>query len=115
MNQINHELRHDVIVGRCDHGSVKYPKHAGMAFCKEGEGHYCLRLHMFPGITYCLSKNHGENPNYTLFSTIVNGDGGIRFQNLVGAARLTQDLKTHLEIRLNHVERRLYMNLFTCQ
>jgi hypothetical protein len=106
------ELKHDIVVGRCEDGKILLPKNAGSAIKRGDDGFYSMRLHMFPGVTYFLSKNHGDNPNYTLFSRILRTEGGVRFQNPVGAARLRPDLKTHLEIRFNLIDRRIFMSLF---
>ena len=109
-NQV--EAKHDLYVGRCEDGKLLYSKHAGAAFQTSGAPFFTLRLHMFPGVSYFLSKNHGDGGSYTLFSKIVRDDDGTRFQNPVGFARLRTDLKTHLEVSLNLLERRIYMSLF---
>ena len=106
------ELRHELVVGRCEGGKILLTKNAGLAIRKSAETFYSLKLHMFPGLTYFLSKNFGENPNYTIFSKIISDEGGVRFQNPVGAARLSNDMRTHLEIRFNLMDRRVCMSLF---
>lgn len=110
-----HEQKYELVVGRCDGGRVQYPKNTGFALRRGEELFYMLKLNMFPGATYYLSKNHGENPNYTLFAKMLRDDKGVRFQNPIGAARLRTDLKTHLEIRFNLFDRRVYMSLFPAQ
>ena len=106
------EQKHDLAVGRCEDGKILFPKNAGSAIRRGEDPFYSLRLHMFPGVTYFLSKNHGDNPNFTLFSRILRTEDGVRFQNPVGAARLRPDLKSHLEIRFNLIDRRVFMSLF---
>ena len=106
------ETKHEIVIGRCEEGKILFPKNTGFAFKRSDETFYTVRLHMFPGATYYLSKNHGENPNYTLFSKLLRTEEGTRFQNPVGAARLRTDMKTHLEIRFNLIDRRLFMSLF---
>lgn len=115
MTNEQNELKHELVVGRCEAGKLLLPKNAGLAIRKSNESFYSLRLHMFPGVTYFLNKNFGENPNYTLFSKILRDEEGVRFQNPVGAARLRTDLKTHLEIRFNLIDRRVFMSLFPAQ
>lgn len=106
------ELKHDLLVARCDEGRLLHAKNAGSALRRENDSFYALRLHMFPGTTYFLSKNYGDNPHYTIFSKILRSEEGIRFQNPVGSARLRPDLKTHLEMRFNLLDRPMFMSLF---
>lgn len=108
----DNEPRHDIVVGFVRDGKLESPKQAGTAVWREESGFYTVRINMFPNVTYFLSKNHGDNPNYTVFSRVIRKDDGVRLQNPVGFARLSDEVKTHLEITFNLLSRKLFMSLF---
>ena len=111
-NPKQNDPRHDIVVGTIRDGKIEFAKQAGAATWRDDCGFFTVRLNMFPNVTYFLCKNHGDNPNYTIFSRCVHRDDGVRLQNPVGFARLPDEVKTHLEMTFNLLNRKLFMSLF---
>lgn len=106
------EERFDLAIGRIEQGNLQAPKHAGVAIRTADDSYFSLRLSMFPNVIYYLNKNAAQNGTYTVFSRLIKGTECTKFQNPVGFARLRPDLRTHMEIRFNLLERPLFMSLF---
>ena len=85
---------------------------AGHAIHYAGDDHYLLKLMMIPNVSYFLAKNPGSQATYTVFTKCLRLGERLRFQNPVGFARLTDDLKTHMEIELPLFKTSVFMSLF---
>lgn len=107
--------RFELVTGRIENETVVKPMFAGVALSYPEESHYVLRLSMFPKQFYYLNKNHENQTHYTIFSRRVldpNDPKKVHFQNPVGMARLTQNLKSHLEVKFSLFDTTLFMNLY---
>ena len=105
---------YEVFLGSKYDGKLNSIHIAGFATLSDGSNFYYLRLMMFPGMTFYLSKNNNPE-SYTIFAKFVGTEASFKLQNPVGTARLSDDLKTHLEIRFPLLARPLFMSLFPRQ
>jgi hypothetical protein len=103
---------YQIVTGQRVGNHIQHPLIAGYAFHHEGANHYEMRLMMFPGVTYYLSKNRDSLTNYTIFSKCIRDNAGSRFQNPVGSGRLDDNLRSHLEIRFPLLGSKVFMDLF---
>jgi len=89
---------------------LKHALLAGHATIEEGKEYYEVRLMLFPGITYYMTKNKDSMTQYTVFAKrIQNSEGKCKFQNPVGMGELRD---SYIEIRFPLIRADLYMNLF---
>jgi hypothetical protein len=112
MNDVSNESIFEIVSGVRGRGEIIRPQLAGHATLQSGSDYYLVRLMVFPGVTYYLSKNRSSLDTYTLFSKKITVDGEVRLQNPVGSGRTMGDLKTHLEVKVPLLNLTLYMNLF---
>ncbi len=102
----------EIVTGFRSRGEILRSMVVGHATLYPESDHYFVRLMIFPGMTYYLSKNRSSNDSYTLFAkkTFINGE--VRLQNPVGTGRMLGDVKTHLEMRIPLLNLSLFMSLF---
>ena len=111
--------KYELVVAELSHGEngpeLKNPLLAGFAVQFEGDSHYVVRLSMFPGIPYYLSKNRSSQTQFTLFGKLVKDPEtyAIHFQNPIGSGKLINETKSHIEIRLPLLGTSVFMNLFS--
>lgn len=105
----------EVYLGTKNGGELVDKVIAGHAFLYEGDTHYVLKLMMIPNVVYFLGKNPESQITYTVFTKCIELPKRLKFQNPVGFARLTDDLKTHMEIELPLFRTKVYMSLFPKQ
>ena len=108
------EERFELAIGKVEQGKLQFAKHTGLAIKAIDEDYFMLRLSMFPNVNYFLSKNASQDGTYTIFSKSYRAEGGVKFQNPVGFAKLRADLRTHMEVRFNLFEKPIFMSLFPC-
>lgn len=104
--------KYELVIGRKENRKLVHPLVAGQCFMNEGEPFYTVKLMMFPGQTYYLSKNKNSADRYTIFSKIVRDEGSTRFQSPVGSGRLTEELPSHMELYFPVLRAQMYMCLF---
>ena len=104
--------RYEILLGIKFQGKLKRPLVCGHAFLHEGETYYNVKLMIFPGQTYYLTKKRDSQDQYTVFSKIVRTNEGVKFQNPVGVGRLNADLSSHLEIYFPVLRSQMFMCLF---
>ena len=104
--------KYDLYSGEKQNGTLADPKFAGFSLLFEGNLHYVVRLIMFPHTWYYLAKNRESQNGYTIYSKCIRNADLIRFQDPVGVANLSDDLKTHLELKFHLFSQSVFMNLF---
>lgn len=104
--------KHEIVIGRKQNGEIANQLVAGQAFLREGETFYTVKLMMFPGQTYYLTKNKDSQDRYTVFAKQVQNDGAVKFQNPVGSGRLSQEVPMYLEIYFPVLRSQMFMSLF---
>ena len=108
--------KYELVTGKAvSNGELINPMLAGYAYNYEGESHYVLRLSMFPKSFYYLIKNKDSATSYTVFSRRLVDPGDptkIWFQNPVGSGQVTEELKSHLELRFPLIGVPIFMSLF---
>lgn len=112
MDSVTQRTKHEIFLGRKTGETITNPTIAGCALLFEGNNYYVLQLMMFPDRYYFMAKNKDSSAYYTIFSRKVKSDDSVHFQNPVGSARLSEDLKTHLELKFHLFNTNLYMSLF---
>lgn len=103
--------KHELVLGWKHHGELTNQLAAGHAFLREGDSYYSLKLMIFPGQTYYLTKNKDSYDRYTIFAKQVHTANGMKFQNPVGSGRLTDDLSSHMELYFPVIHSRMFMCL----
>lgn len=103
---------YQVFIGTKQNGLLRDPVIAGHGIHYVGDDHYVLKLMMIPNVSYFLAKNPSSQATYTVFTKCLRSGDRLRFQNPVGFARLSDDLKTHLEIEFPLLKTSVYMSLF---
>lgn len=104
--------KHEIVIGRKQDGELTNPLATGQAFLREGDSYYTVKLMMFPGQTYYLTKNKDSCDRYTIFSKQVKTDDTMKFQNPVGSGRLSQDLSAYLELYFPVIRSQMFMCLY---
>lgn len=104
--------KHEIVIGRKQDGALFNVLTAGHAFLREGDNFYTIKLMMFPGQTYYLSKNRDSYDRYTVFAKQVKIEDTLKLQNPVGSGRLSQELSSHLEIYFPVLRSQMFMSLF---
>ena len=103
--------RFEIFRGREVNGQLVGLRICGYAFQNEEDKYYRVKLFFLPENTYYMSKNQGSG--YTIFSKITTGeDGKIVFQNPVGFAKLMDQVRTHLYVRIPDLASHMFMSLF---
>ena len=100
-----------LLVGTRTTSALLNPFKVGSAIKEKIKDHYVLRLTMFPRAGYYLVKVKDSLTNYLVFSHCHQDREHSRFRGLVGYGRLTEDLKTHLEIRFPLLGLKVFMKL----
>lgn len=104
--------KYDLVIGRKLKNQLVNTLATGQCFLNEGEGHYVVKLMMFPGQTYYMVKNRHSTDRYTIFAKLIREEGSIRFQNPVGSGRLSDDLSTHMELYFPVLRSQMFMSLY---
>ena len=104
--------RYELVVAKKAEGQLTNSLVCGHAFLEEGDTYYTVKLMMFPGQSYYLSKNRDSQDRYTVFSKLVHSEASVRFQNPVGSGRLSADLASYLEIYFPIFRSQIFMCLF---
>ncbi len=115
MEPTNSASKYDIFLGNVVDGALLDKKIAGFALLFEGNRYYVMRLMMFPHTWYFLSKNKDSQTHYTVFAKCLRSKDTVRFQDPVGLAILSDDLKTHLEVYFPILDTTVYMSLFPTQ
>lgn len=108
----NQSTRYEILIGKKQDGELQKSLISGHAFLMEGDSHYTVKLMMFPGQTYYLTKNRDSHDRYTVFSKLVQYDQESRFQNPVGSGRLSSELGSYLEIYFPVLKSQMFMCLY---
>lgn len=103
--------KHEIVIGKKNGNVVERPLVSGHAFLNAGDGHYSLKLFMFPNQTYYMVKNRNSSTKYTIFAKQVSDERGTRFQNPVGLAQLP-DQSMYVEIYLPILRTQMFMSIF---
>jgi hypothetical protein len=104
--------KHEIVIGRKQNGELANALVAGQAFLREGDSFYVVKLMMFPGQTYYLTKNRESHDRYTVFAKIVKTEDSVKFQNPVGSGRLSLELASYLELYFPVLRSQMFMSLF---
>ena len=104
-------LKHDIFVGQVGSDQLEQVFNIGYAFKYDDLNYYIIKLWPLPGTTYYLAKNR-DGDRFTVFSKMLNGVEGVKFQNPVGYAVLRPELKDYIEICLRFPKQRIYMSLY---
>ena len=108
----NQTTKYELVTGRKYNGELTNALVAGQAFLREGQTFYTIKIMMFPGQTYYLTKNKDSHDRYTVFAKIVSTEETIKFQNPVGSGRLSTDLSSYLEFYFPVLRTQMFMSLF---
>jgi len=108
----SNSTRYEIVIGKKAEGELHRPLVCGHAFLHEGDTYYTIKLMIFPGQSYYLTKKRDSQDSYTIFSKLVRTESGVKFQNPVGNGRLNADLATHLEIYFPVLRSQMFMCLF---
>ncbi len=102
--------KHEIVIGYRNQGKLEKPLLTGHAFLNTGDDFYTVKLMMFPGQTYYLSKNR-DSQRYTVFAKQVSDERGTRFQNPVGLGQLLEDVM-YIGIYFPVLRSQMYMSLY---
>ena len=89
-------------------------KTVGMAYLKEGQGIYTLRLWTFLDDKYFLLPSKEDSSKYLLMTREPNKSGTSKnkyFWNIVGNAKV-QSGKNVIELNFDLLDKKIYMNIF---
>ncbi len=89
-------------------------KTVGMAYLKEGQGIYTLRLWTFLDDKYFLLPNKEDSSKYLLMTREPNKSGTSKnkyFWNIVGNAKV-QSGKNVIELNFDLLDKKIYMSIF---
>ncbi len=103
---------YEVFLGEMTDEGLKNSIIAGHAVLDDSSEYYLLRLLMFPGCQYFLSKDKGSQDHYVVFTKLIQTPQGTRLQNPVGYGSLFDDFKNFLEIRFSLLDKSVFMCLF---
>lgn len=108
----NLTTKHEIVIGCKLRSKLHNTLLAGHAYLREGDRFYSVKLMMFPGQTYYLTKNRDSHDRYTIFSKLVKIGDQLKLQNPVGSGRLTKELSSHLEVYFPVIRSQMFMSLF---
>lgn len=103
--------KYEIVTGRQENHILKRVRYAGLCIYKEDESLYKVHLNIFPNNTYYMRKNRG-NGLFSIFSKITRTGKEIRLQDPVGHAKTVNNLKTHIAINFEVLNKTLYMSLY---
>jgi len=109
-NYIN-RTKFEISTGKKVDGRLLYSKAQGYALQFEGSPYFVVRLWIFEKELY-LVRTRDDEMRYTVFAKKVQEGEQVRFQSPVGKGRITEELKSHLEIYLELLSKPIFMNLF---
>jgi len=104
--------KHELVTGVKQNGKIIRTYIAGNAYLYEGSDYYVVNLLLFPEKNLFVKKDAASRDKYTVFARCYKQDGKFHFKSPVGNAYLNEDLKTHLEIYLPLLSRRIFMSLY---
>lgn len=105
------KIKYDLSFGRKFDGRLVMTRDAGHALNIEGTNYYNVYL-WHTGKYYYLSPNRDKETTYTIFEKKTDDANTSYFRNPVGRAWVPSDLKTHLELDFNAMEKHLFMSLY---
>jgi hypothetical protein len=103
--------KHQVMAGRPFDDKLVNAFRAGEAFLHEDDSHYVLKIAAFP-FAYYLQKNRESEHNYTIYAKKILAPEGPVLRDPIGRGRLTEDLRSFLELTIPIFRLRLFMNLY---
>jgi hypothetical protein len=104
--------KHELLIGKKKNAELVNAMVAGQAFQRTDENYFTVKIMMFPGQTYYLVKNREGNNRYTVFSKLVKTQESTKFQNPVGAGRLSAELPEYMEIYFPVLRTQMFLCLY---
>lgn len=92
-------------------GKVKCPMNAGFAYHYEGDGHYELRLNLFPRVRFYLSRSRSTQDQWLVFSKETDALSG-KPKSLNQPIGVALSVRQYLEIKIPLLSSVIYMRLF---
>jgi hypothetical protein len=111
LTQMNSK-RFEIVTGFNDGGDLKYQAPIGVGLKSEDEDYYKVSVWSLSPQAFYLVKNQSTPGNYTLYSRRQIVGTEELFLNPVGYGSISDEMKTHLEIRLRFPKGVVYMSLF---
>ncbi len=112
MDTLTKKTVYEIVIGSPNNGQLEHTHRVGQAKLYEGNSYYVVKLNMYREPSYFLVKNKGSLNEYTIFSKAKKDGEEQRFRDVVGYARLRDDLKTYMELRFHLFNKSLFMSLF---
>ena len=117
MNHPNQKNVYELVAGEIAGGRLKETANLGFAYLYGNSRCYEVRLSNVmgenPRTRYYIMKNRRTKLDYIVYSKrpkpFRNNSGA---DDIVGTARLSENLKTHLEININKAPAKIFMSLY---
>ncbi|MGE4133292.1 MAG: hypothetical protein AB7F86_16735 [Bdellovibrionales bacterium] len=106
------QTRYPIVIGKREDGRLLHTLETGSCYLQEGDSFYTLKLMIFPGTTYFLTKKKDSADRYTVFAKMVSDGERPKFLNPVGSGRLDKTLPSHMELYFPVLRSQMYMCLF---
>jgi len=104
--------RFEIVTGYNDGGEIKYQAPIGVAIKADDEDSYKVSIWSLSPQAFYLVRNQSGSGNYTLYSRRQIVGTEELYLNPVGYGSVSDEMKTHLEIRLRFPKGVVYMSLF---
>ena len=114
MSRHEYGVKYDLSIGTPDQGALSKEVPVGCAIRPHGADFYHVKLWAFQRMGFYLKPNgkSGQGTRYTLYARKTDRVGAPSFENPIGTAFLSGEVRDYLEIHLRIPKTRIFMNLY---